>query len=313
MSAPPSAGFTLTRAEEGDGVDCLVAEVLRGLSLTPRRLPGRLARLSGRREPHAADALLAAHLDEVAGRLAPRTVIDLAPGRPARTRRLLDALGTASTYVPVAAAEAALTSTARALAGERPWLRVRAVLRDPLHGLGPLPAPAPRLFVVPGSTVGSLWPAERAAFLIALRTLLGPQDAVLLGTELVREGAGRAEPPGDEPRAAAALHGELLALLNRKLDADFAPDAFTHAVSWNPRLLRTELRLRARHPVAVRIPKAGLTVRFVPGEDVLTDIAARLRPPQLSDVLAGAWLAPVRTWIDASGRHALTLATPEAA
>ena len=93
--------------------------------------------------------------------------------------------------------------------------------------------PGPRLVAFLGGTIGNLLPAERAAFLASVRALLSPGDALLLGTDLVKDEEVLVAAYDDAAGVTAAFNKNVLAVLDRELGADFDPDAFDHVALWD--------------------------------------------------------------------------------
>jgi len=59
--------------------------------------------------------------------------------------------------------------------------------------------------------------------------LLGPDDHLLLGTDLVKDPRILEAAYDDSAGVTAAFNRNVLRVLNRELDADFDPEAFDHA------------------------------------------------------------------------------------
>ena len=174
--------------------------------------------------------------------------MELGSGSSEKTRLLLDALreaGTLRSYVPVDVSETALIAAAHRVQASYPGLAVRAVVSDFEEHLG-LPGTAgPRLVAFLGSTIGNLLPGQRAAFLARLRAGLHPGDALLLGTDLVKDPAVLLAAYDDAAGVTAAFNKNVLSVLNAELGADFDPDAFDHMALWDPAQEWIEMRLRS--------------------------------------------------------------------
>ncbi|MFA9271683.1 MAG: L-histidine N(alpha)-methyltransferase, partial [Baekduiaceae bacterium] len=158
----------------------------------------------------------------------------------------------------------------------------------------------------------NLQPVEVQAFLAQVRPLLGPDDALLLGTDLVKD-VGVLEPAYDDAAGVTAdFNRNVLAVINRELLADFALDAFDHEAMWNPVLERIEIRLRSVRDQVVRIRGLGLEVTFQAGESILTEISRKFRRGGLERAYAQAGLR-LRGWYqDPDAWYALSLASPRA-
>ena len=108
----------------------------------------------------------------------------------------------------------------------------------------------------------------------------------------------------------AEFNRNLLHVLNRELDADFAPERFAHVAAWDPVEQWIEMRLRAIEAMAVRLAAIDMTIEFAAGEDVRTEISAKFTPERVRSELAAAGLDVTGTWTDPDGDYLLTLARP---
>src|SRR6266480_3654966 len=141
----------------------------------------------------------------------------------------------------------------RVLAGY-PGLSVRAVVSDFEEHLGLPDSSGPRLVAFLGGTVGNLLPDQRAAFLASVRARLGPGDAFLLGTDLVKDPGVLHAAYDDAAGVTAAFNKNVLAVLNARLGANFDLEAFEHVALWDAREEWIEMRLRSLEPQVVALP-----------------------------------------------------------
>ena len=222
----------------------------------------------------------------------------------------VDALTGLRTYVPVDVSESALTQAGQALVEERPGLEVHALIADFTAGLDLPDTPGPRLVAFLGGTIGNLLPPERAAFLASVRTLLSPGDALLLGTDLVKDERVLVDAYDDAAGVTAAFNKNVLTVINRELGADFDPGAFDHVAVWDPRQEWIEMRLRSRTAQTVKVPALDLAVDFAAGEEMRTEVSAKFRRDGVRAELTAAGLELTHWWTDAAGRFALSLSTP---
>ncbi|MFE4052591.1 L-histidine N(alpha)-methyltransferase [Streptomyces sp. YIM B13518] len=313
--------FRLTRTLPEDAADAaLRADVREGLTGSPRTLPPKwfydargselfeeITALPEYYPTRAEREILRTRAGEIAAASGARTLVELGSGSSEKTRHLIDALTGLHAYVPVDVSESALALAGRALAAERPGLEVHALIAD-FTALPALPdTPGPRLVAFLGGTVGNLLPAERAAFLASVRALLAPGDALLLGTDLVKDERVLVRAYDDAAGVTAAFNKNVLTVINRELGADFAPDAFDHVALWDARHEWIEMRLRSRTAQTVKIPSLELAVDFAAGEELRTEVSAKFRRDGVRAELTAAGLEPVRWWTDGEGRFALSL------
>ncbi|MFF3303747.1 L-histidine N(alpha)-methyltransferase [Streptomyces sp. NPDC002908] len=315
--------FLLTRTLPADATDAaLRADVLSGLTAQPKTLPPKwfydahgsalfeeITRLAEYYPTRAEREILVARAGEIAAASGAKTLIELGSGSSEKTRHLLDALPGLHTYVPVDVSESALAGAAEALLAERPGLSVHALVADFTHALELPDSPGPRLVAFLGGTLGNLLPEERAEFLASVRARLSPGDALLLGTDLVKDEATLVAAYDDAAGVTAAFDKNVLTVVNRELGADFPPDDFEHVALWDPHHEWIEMRLRARRALTVKIRELDLVVQFEEGEELRTEISAKFREEKVREELAAAGLRLDQWWTDTAGRFALSLAT----
>ncbi|MFJ2645460.1 L-histidine N(alpha)-methyltransferase [Streptomyces sp. NPDC087420] len=315
--------FLLTRTLPEDATDAaLRADVLQGLTRTPKVLPPKwfydakgsdlfeeITRLPEYYPTRAEREILVDRSAEIAEVTGARTVIELGSGSSVKTRHLLDELPDPLHYVPVDVSESALTGAAESLLAARPELWVHALIADFTAGLALPGTPGPRLVVFLGGTVGNLLPAERAAFLASVRSLLEPGDALLLGTDLVKDESVLVRAYDDASGVTAAFNKNVLSVMNRELGADFDPADFEHVALWDKEHEWIEMRLRARRDLTVKIPELDLVVHIDAGEEVRTEVSAKFRQEGVRAELSAAGMELTQWWTDSEGRFALSLAT----
>jgi L-histidine N-alpha-methyltransferase len=305
----------------------LRAEVAAGLCAMPKELPSKwfydeegsalfdaITRLPEYYPTRRERAILVRRAGEVAQLAGADTLIELGSGTSEKTRLLLDALaagGQLRRFVPFDVDEATLRWAAAAVAREYPGVEVHAVVGDFERHLGLLPRGGRRLVAFLGSTIGNLPPERRSRFLTAVGASLEPGDALLLGTDLVKD-KGRLEAAYDDSAGiTAAFNRNLLHRLNRELDADFDVARFEHVARFDPEREWIEMRLRSTADQVVTVAGLGLSVRFFAGEEMRTEISAKFRPEGIEAELVSAGLQPLRLWTDGAGDFALSLSVPK--
>ncbi|MGW0734984.1 L-histidine N(alpha)-methyltransferase [Streptomyces sp. NPDC002851] len=317
----PSAPLLVTRTLPEDATDAaLRADVLDGLTRAPKTLPPKwfydargselfeeITRLPEYYPTRAEREILRARAPEIAAASGARTLVELGSGSSEKTRHLLDALPGLDTYLPVDVSESALRQAGEALLAERPGLAVHALIADFTRELTLPEAPGPRLVAFLGGTLGNLLPAERAEFLTSVRSLLSPGDALLLGTDLVKDPATLVAAYDDATGVTAEFNKNVLRVINRELHADFAPESFDHIARWDAEREWIEMRLRARTALTVKITELDLVVDFAAGEELRTEISAKFREDGVRAELKAAGLEPRHWWTDTAGRFALSL------
>ena len=240
----------------------------------------------------------------------PATLIELGSGSAAKTRVLLDAMLDAGleTYCPVDISEEITRETAERIADEYDDIAIRGLVCDFELDLERIPVAAPRVIALLGGTIGNFEPQQRAGFLRRVSHLLGPEDRFLLGTDLVKDPATLEAAYNDSQGVTADFNKNVLAVLNRELDADFDLDAFEHVARWDPENLWIDIRLRSLTNQVVNVLALDMQAAFSAGEEMRTEISTKFARPGLEGIYAEAGLELTDWWTDADGLFALSLA-----
>ena len=299
-------------------------DVLDGLAASPKSLPPKwfydsvgsdlfdqITRLPEYYPTRAEAEILRTRSAEIASVTGADTLVELGSGTSEKTRTLLQALddgGTLRRFVPFDVDASMLSAAATAIQREYPDIEIAAVCGDFEEHLSEIPDGGRRLFVFLGSTIGNLTADPRAEFLAALAAVLRPGDSLLLGTDLVKDTGRLVAAYDDAAGVTAQFNRNVLAVINRELDADFDVDAYRHVARWNADDERMEMWLRAESAQRVRIAALDLTVEFAAGEEILTEVSCKFRADAVADELARAGLRPTRWWTDNAGDFGLSLA-----
>lgn len=302
----------------------LAADVRTGLSAAQKWLPPRwlydargselFERITALPEYYPTRAereILYREADRIAATSDARTLVELGSGSSEKTRLLLDALGAHGTlreFVPLDVSESALADATQAIGADYPQLLIRGVVGDFTTNLDLLPGGRPRLVAFLGGTIGNLLPQQRAEFLRGVRAVLGAGECLVLGTDLVKDVDTLVRAYDDGARVTAEFNRNVLRVINDGLGGSFDPAGFDHVAHWDERAEWIEMRLRARLPMRVPIPGAGITVDLAEGEHIRTEISAKFRPERMRAELAAAGFGDAHLWTDAGERFGVWLA-----
>jgi L-histidine Nalpha-methyltransferase len=299
-------------------------DVFDGLRSTPKSLPPKwfydsvgselfdqITRLPEYYPTRAEAEILRARSAEIAVASDADTLVELGSGTSEKTRMLLDALhnrGSLHRFVPFDVDANILSTAAAAIQSEYAGIEIKAVCGDFEEHLTEIPNGGRRLFVFLGSTIGNLTPGPRGEFLATLSEVMRSGDSLLLGTDLVKDTARLVCAYDDAAGVTAAFNRNVLAVINRELDADFDVEAYQHVARWNAEEERIEMWLRADRHQRVRVGALQLTVDFAAGEEMLTEVSCKFHPGGVNAELAGAGLSRIRWWTDNAGDFGLSLA-----
>ena len=290
--------------------DDLRADVLAGLAASPKAIPPkyfydeagcRLFEAICAQPEYALcrteQALMAARLSDIAAAIGEvDCIVEPGAGDCAKVRRLVDALRPTHLVV-MDIAGAPLAAAAQALAHDYPDLEVTALgmdfLRDLEAAASWLPA-GQRLVYYPGSSIGNFPPDAASALLARFRQMAGTDGQLLIGFDLKKDPQQLHAAYNDAAGVTAAFNLNLLARLNRELDADFDPARFRHYAFYNPVAGRIEMHLVSLMELDVNV--AGEHFHFALGETLHTEHSYKFRRDEFAALaltagwrLAGEW------------------------
>jgi L-histidine Nalpha-methyltransferase len=301
-------------------------DVVRGLISSPKSLPpvwfydeagsklfDQITRLPEYYLTRAESSILRAHAGDITGLAEADTLVEIGSGTSEKTLLLLDAMAASGSLRNIALldiSEEVLRDAAAGLSA-RYGVDVHAVVGDFRAEIGKVGRSGRQLWAFLGSTIGNFTPRERRRLLSDFRAVMGPDDRLLLGTDLIKAPARLVAAYDDAAGLTAAFNRNVLSVLNRELGASFDPELFDHRAVWNAEESWIEMRLVSRIDQTVQIEELGFSVHFDAGEEMLTEISSKFDPGVLPVELAGAGLGVEATWQDPAGDFMLTLARPE--
>jgi L-histidine N-alpha-methyltransferase len=242
-----------------------------------------------------------------------RELVELGSGTASKTRALLYAMagaGALERYVPFDVDPSVVNRCAEELTDLYPGLHVHGVVGDFGRHVAHVPDGERRLIAFLGSTIGNLMPAERGQFLADVRTMMGPGDRFLLGTDLLKDVRVLEAAYNDSEGVTAGFNLNVLRVMNRELDADFDLTAFEHVATFDPGPSWVELRLRALRAQRVRIPGAGMELTLAAGEEIRTEVSTKFTLDVLARELGQAGMELEAFFTDPAGMFGVTLAAP---
>src|ERR1700733_8158491 len=255
----------------------------------------------------ADERLLRRYAYEIVEQLpAPVVVAELGSGSGKKTRWILEALarrgrGRHTSYCPIEISPAALAMCRREL-GDIDSISIVGFEREYLDGLQEVAArreaPEHLLVLFLGSTIGNFDRPAGARFLREVRGILQPGDSLLLGTDLEKPLPQLLAAYDDPLGVTAAFNLNLLARINRELDADFILTQFEHVARFNEGVGSVEMHLRSRKKQIVSIPAASLAVTFVEGETIWTESSHKYSLADVFRIAEKAGFHCDAQWID---------------
>jgi len=257
------------------------------------------------------------HSTEIVSRLKSHVLVaELGSGSGRKTRWLLEALARRqrTTYCPIEISPTALARCENEL-GQIECVSIVGFERPYLDGL--LAAAARRsendhlLVLFLGSTIGNFDRDAAERFLTEVRRILFPGDALLLGTDLEKPLPQLLAAYDDPIGVTAAFNMNLLARINRELDADFDLQQFRHEARYNAAEQRVEMHLRSLRDQVVTIPRSRCSVSFVKDETIWTESSHKYRIADIPEMAQRNGFRCDSQWIDTEWPFAESLLVAE--
>ena len=284
-------------AELPDPRSELIRDVRAGLASPPRHLSPKylydaegsriyeeITRLEEYYPFRTERGILTKNAGAIADASCPQVVIEFGSGAASKTRILLDELearGVLAGYGAIEVSKSALKRSLEGLAAAYPGITCKGLVAD---FNGPVELPfrgARRLLLFLGSTIGNL--DERAShdLLTGAREAMDPRDRFLVGFDLVKDKAVMERAYDDARGVTARFNLNLLARLNRELEADFDPSQFRHKAFFDEESSQIEMHLESRTRQTVHIPGAGVSFTMEPGETIHTEVSRKFEKTQV--------------------------------
>jgi L-histidine Nalpha-methyltransferase len=321
----PTRALTQLAAPELTDEQRLMATLLRAsLSASPRAIPpiffydtlgsalfDAICELPWYQVTRAELALLEAHGGDIGAATAPHRLVELGPGNGRKAAALARGLGQPALdvhLVDISPSALAIAATAvSTVTGGRVSTHV-ATYEAGLAMLGAARFERGRTLVAfLGSNIGNFQPPEACAFLGHLRRAVRAGDVLLLGADLVKPERELLLAYDDPLGVTAAFNKNVLAHINRELDADFDLDAFVHVARWNAAASRVEMHLMSLRRQAITIAAAGFEFMLQAGETIWTESSYKYEPDGIAALVESAGFTELTQWIDPVRRFALTV------
>jgi dimethylhistidine N-methyltransferase len=294
--------------------DQFTADVLAGLSATPKRLPPkyfydaegsalfeRITELPEYYPTRCEMKILCDHAAAIAA-LVPEgaALIEFGSGSSKKARILLGAAAPKlAAYVPVDICREMIEQEAAELRPDFPRLKVLPVTAD-ITQMFPLPpaakAAAVRVGFFPGSTIGNFEPHEAAGFLRHAGKILGTSARLIVGVDLIKPAKVLNAAYNDAEGVTAKFNLNLLTRINRELGGTFTPDTFEHRAFYNRERHRIEMHLASLKRQNVKV--AGETIDFGAGETIHTENSYKYSVESLGALARGAGWRTLAAWVD---------------
>src|SRR5580704_17742403 len=229
----------------------IALDVWEGLSATPKRLPSKLfydevgsqifeqiTELPEYYLTRTERAILENYAGEILQQAGPAlTLVELGAGTATKTCILIQELlqrQARTLFYPIDVSPSALDEAVRQWGRQFPALRVNPIGADYTGGVPALSRISGRKLVLYiGSSIGNCDPDEAIRLLRRIRRTLRSGDTLLLGADFAKSPKILVPAYDDSQGVTASFNKNILARLNRELDADFVVDAFQRIALWS--------------------------------------------------------------------------------
>ena len=261
----------------------------------------------------ADERLLRRHAHDMVERLpSPVVVAELGSGSGKKTRWILQALSQTqrTSYCPIEITPAALAMCKREL-GDIEAISIVGFEREYLDGLKEVASRREEgeslLVLFLGSTIGNFDREAGLRFLREIRRILQPGDSLLLGTDLEKPIPQLLQAYADPLGVTAAFNLNLLARINRELDANFVLPQFEHVARFNCAARNVEMHIRSRRKQTVDICAANFSVTLYDGETIWTESSHKYSREEIPQIAKDTGFDCRAQWIDEEWRFAENL------
>jgi dimethylhistidine N-methyltransferase len=242
--------------------------------------------------------IFAAHGADMARDIGTGTaLIDLGAGNCAKAASLFPLLQPAQ-YVPVDISRDFLIDSVTRLQQRFPQIDMTPLGLDFSSGFA-LPDSVRhrrRLFFYPGSSIGNFSPEQAKEFLRGLHANAGDDGGLLIGVDLIKDGAVLDAAYDDAIGVTAAFNLNMLRHVNHLIGADFEVRQWRHHAFFNQERSRIEMHLEAREALTVRWQ--GGERRFAQGERIHTEDSYKYTKQSFVGLLEQSGFATTRVWTD---------------
>lgn len=249
--------------------------------------------------------IFAAHGADMARDIGTGTaLIDLGAGNCAKAAGLFPLLQPAQ-YVPVDISRDFLLDAVSRLQQRFPQIDMTPLGLDFSSGFS-LPDSVRhrrRLFFYPGSSIGNFSPEQAKVFLRGLHANAGDDGGLLIGVDLIKDGAVLDAAYDDAIGVTAAFNLNMLRHVNHLIGADFDVRQWRHLAFFNREESRIEMHLEARSALTVRWQ--GGERRFAQGERIHTEDSYKYTRQSFVGLLEQSGFATTRVWTDPAGWFAV--------
>jgi L-histidine Nalpha-methyltransferase len=239
-------------------------------------------------------------------------LVELGSGSSTKTRILLDAYSQQNLplrYLPIDVSAGILETSAIQLLADYPSLQIHAIAGTyelALQQIIPRQLPS-RMICFLGSTLGNMNSQECDLFFSQIIDGLQVGEYFLLGVDLQKPKHLLEAAYNDKQGVTAAFNLNMLDHLNRRFEGNFDTSQFEHWAFYNETEHQIEMHLKSASSQTVELDALNLSLKFVLGETIRTEISRKFNLETLQQQLSLRGLVPQKVWTDSNNWFGLLL------
>jgi dimethylhistidine N-methyltransferase len=201
-------------------------------------------------------------------------LIELGAGDGLKTKVLLEKMWQLKkdfTYIPVDISATALNDLENNIRCSLPEINISVLKGDYFEMLSHWQHQKPKVLLFLGSNLGNFSMEQTRNFLSDLRNVLNKGDQLLLGLDLQKDPEVILQAYNDPHGLTAQFNLNLLARINKEMDADFRLELFEHKEVYNPDNGLAISYLISKEEQEVTLKLTNEIIRFTKGEGIFTE------------------------------------------
>ncbi len=301
------------------------SDVVKGLTQIPKSLPPRyfyddrgselfeqICELPEYYVTRTETSILQNCAGDIAGITGACELVELGSGSSTKTRILLDAYSQQNLplrYLPIDVSAGILETSAIQLLADYPSLQIHAIAGTyelALQQIIPRQLPS-RMICFLGSTLGNMNSQECDLFFSQIIDGLQVGEYFLLGVDLQKPKHLLEAAYNDKQGVTAAFNLNMLDHLNRRFEGNFDTSQFEHWAFYNETEHQIEMHLKSASSHTVELDALNLSLKFVLGETIRTEISRKFDLETLQQQLSLRGLVPQKVWTDSNNWFGLLL------
>ncbi len=232
----------------------------------------------------------------------PLTLVELGAGSSTKTTTIITAILQRQSqldFYPLDISPTILEASGKTIRRLFPAVQFKAISAEYLEGLEMIKTkPSPKLFLWLGSSIGNFTPEESIRFLHAIHAFMQPNDAMVIGMDMVKDRDVLIAAYNDRAGVTAQFNLNLLERINRELGGHFDLQTFHHLALFNEAESRIEMYLESRLKQSIAIDLLNRNFSFQRGETIHTENSQKYTQDMIDAILERSGFTLIKQWMD---------------